>query len=297
MHPGQLAVTPATVRTLLSEQFPGWRDMRIAAVRGAGTVNAIFRLGDQLVARFPLQAGDVAVARRQLEHEASVAEELFGHTPFATPRPVAIGEPGAGYPMPWSIYTWLPGNPATGHNVSSSPEFATDLATFITAVRAMDARGRTFAGTGRGGDLSGHDDWMQESLCNSRGLLDVKTYRQLWAEMRTLPRGDSPDVMTHGDLIAPNVLVGAGRLVGVLDVGGLGAADPALDLVAAWHLLGSGPRRRLRDHLGCDDAEWLRGRAWAFQQAMGAVWYYAESNPSFSESCRLTLQRVAADRG
>ena len=133
--------------------------------------------------------------------------------------------------------------------------------------RDRDTRiARAAAGTGRGGDLSGHDDWMQESLCNSRGLLDVKTYRQLWAEMRTLPRGDSPDVVTHGDLIAPNVLVGAGRLVGVLDVGGLGAADPALDLVAAWHLLDSGPRRRLRDHLGCDDAEWLRGRAWASER-------------------------------
>ena len=47
---------------------------------------------------------------------------------------------------------------------------------------------------------------------------------------------------------------------GVLDVGGLGPADPALDLVSAWHLLEAGPRRLLRDDLGCDDLEWRRGR-------------------------------------
>jgi Phosphotransferase enzyme family len=34
--------------------------------------------------------------------------------------------------------------------------------------------------------------------------------------------------MTHGDLIPGNVLVSNGRLSGIIDVGGLGPADPAL---------------------------------------------------------------------
>jgi hypothetical protein len=29
-------------------------------------------------------------------------------------------------------------------------------------------------------------------------------------------------------------------------------------------------------------AVWERGKAWAFEQAMGAVWHYAESNPAMS---------------
>ena len=86
--------------------------------------------------------------------------------------------------------------------------------------------------------------------------------------------------MTHGDLIPGNVLVSHGRLAGVIDVGGLGPADPALDLVGAWHLLEPGPRQALRADLGSDDLEWARGRAWAFEQAMGAVWYYTGSNPA-----------------
>lgn len=102
--------------------------------------------------------------------------------------------------------------------------------------------------------------------------------------------------MTHGDLIPANVLVGSGRLTGILDVGGLGPADPALDLVSAWHILEVGPRRVLRDDLSCGDLEWERGKALAFAQAMGLVWYYLESNTALSLMGRRTLQRVLADR-
>jgi aminoglycoside phosphotransferase (APT) family kinase protein len=90
------------------------------------------------------------------------------------------------------------------------------------------------------------------------------------------------------------VLVRDGRLTGVIDVGGLRPADPALDLVSAWHLLEAGPRQVLHDDLNCDDLEWGRGKAWAFQQAMGAVWYYVESNPAMSLMGRRTLQRIMA---
>jgi hypothetical protein len=37
--------------------------------------------------------------RRRLEAEAAAARELHGRTRFATPEPVALGEPGPGYPM------------------------------------------------------------------------------------------------------------------------------------------------------------------------------------------------------
>jgi hypothetical protein len=78
----------------------------------------------------------------------------------------------------------------------------------------------------------------------------------------------------------------------VIDVGGLGPADASLDLVAAWHLLEAGPRQAFRDDLECGDLEWARGRAWAFEQAMGLVWYYADSNPDMSRLGRRTLQRL-----
>jgi len=294
MHDGQLAVTPEMVRELVDEQFPSWRSMPVTVVESPGTVNAIFRVGGQLAARFPLRPDDAAAVRRRLESEAAAARELAGRTRFATPEPVAIGEPGAGYPLPWAVQTWLPGVTADDDDPGGSAAFAHDLAEFIGGVRAIGTGGRTFSGRGRGGDLRSHDGWMETCFERSGPLLDVPRLRRLWETMRALPRGAAGDVMSHRDLIPGNVLVSGGRLTGILDVGDLGPADPALDLVAAWHLLEDGPRQALRDDLGCDDLEWERGKAWAFQQAMGLVWYYADSNPAMSRMGRRTLERIQA---
>jgi aminoglycoside phosphotransferase (APT) family kinase protein len=295
MHAGQLSVSPETVRELVDEQFPKWRSLAIQAVDSAGTVNAIFRIGGQFAARFALEPGEPEPMRRRLESEAAAARELAGRTRFATPEPVALGEPGAGYPLPWLAQTWLPGVVATDEDPSESEAFAHDLAEFIEGVRTIGTRGRTFSGHGRGGDLRSHDAWMQTCFGHSRQLLDVPRLRRMWQGMRGLPRSAGADVMSHGDLIPGNVLVCGGRLTAILDVGGLGPADPALDLVAAWHLLEAGPRQVLRDDLGCDDLEWERGKAWAFEQAIGAIWYYIESNPAMSRMGRRTLERIQAD--
>jgi len=294
MHANQLAVPLATVRNLVDEQFPQWRGLPLGEVRSQGTVNALFRAGDKFLARFPLEPGDVGATRRRLQSEAQAARELLGRTRFPTPEPVALGEPGAGYPLPWSVQTWLPGTVATEEDPADSIAFAHDLAEFIHGVRAIDTRGRAFSGRGRGGELRSHDAWMETCFELSEHLLDVPQLRRAWAVMRVLPR-TAPDVMTHGDLIPGNVLVSSGRLAGVIDVGGMGPADPALDLVSAWHLLEAGPRQVLREDLNCDDLEWERGKAWAFEQSMGAVWYYVESNQAMSLMGRRTLQRIMAD--
>ena len=291
MHANQVAISLQIVRDLVDGQFPQWRGLPVRAIGSPGTDNAIFRIGDELAARLPLQPADVTTTRRKLEAEAAAARELAGHTRFATPEPVAIGEPGAGFPLPWSVQTWLPGTTATDEDPGQSVAFAHDLAEFIHGVRALDTRGRTFSGQGRGGDLLRHDEWMQTCLERSEGLLDVPLLRCLWGELRGLPR-IADDVMNHKDLIPGNVLVTDGRLAGVLDVGGLGPADPALDLVAAWHLLETGPRQALRAGLRSDALEWERGKAWAFQQAMGLVWYYAETNPVMSRLGRRTIERI-----
>jgi aminoglycoside phosphotransferase (APT) family kinase protein len=294
MHADQLAVTVAMVRELVGKQFPDWRELPVSGFASSGTVNGIFRIGADLAARFPLHPGDVGSTRRWLESEASAARELLGRTRFATPEVVAIGEPGAGYPLPWSVQTWLPGVVAADDDPGGSVAFAHDLAEFISGVRSIDTLGRTFHGTNRGGDLRRHDAWMESCFERSEGLLDVPRLRRMWGAMRTLPR-TAPDAMTHGDLIPANVLVRDGRLTGVIDVGGLGPADPALDLVSAWHLLETAPRQALRTDLGCDDLDWERGKAWAFEQAVGLVWYYRETNPAMSRMGRRTLERIMTD--
>jgi len=294
MHEGQLDITVDALRDLLRGQFPEWAALPTRRIRSEGTVNAIFRIGDGLAARLPLLPGDADATRERLSSEADASRELGAHTRFSVPEPVAIGEPGAGYPLPWSIQTWIPGVTASRDDPSESVSFAHDLAEFIAEVRAIDVRGRTFTGSGRGGDLRSHDQWMDVCFDNSADLFDVTRLRRVWARMRRLPR-ESADVMTHGDLTPGNVLVLGDRLAGILDAGGLGPADPALELVGAWHLLGDGPRRVLRTDLGCDDLEWERGKAWAFQQAMGAAWYYLDSNEPMSRMGVRTMERILMD--
>jgi aminoglycoside phosphotransferase (APT) family kinase protein len=293
MHDDQLDIDDDVVRRLIADQFPAWSAEPLVRVPGSGTVNAIFRIGDALAARFPLRGSDAATAAR-LRTEAAAMEELAEVSPFPVPRHVALGRPGGGYPLPWSVQTWLDGVIATPDSVSASDSFVRDLAEFIAALRAADTRGRRFAGGGRGGDLRTHDDWVAECIRESAADFDAAALTRLWGGFRELPR-TSPDAMVHGDLIPANVLVREGRLAGVLDGGGFGPADPALELVCAWHLLDLERRAVLRATLDVDDVEWKRGAAWAFQQAMGLVWYYRESNPVMRDLGRSTLGRILAD--
>jgi aminoglycoside phosphotransferase (APT) family kinase protein len=194
------------------------------------------------------------------------------------------------------VQTYLVGSVASELDPSGSTRFARDLARFIAAIQTADTGGARFQGDGRGEDLLAHDEWVEDCFDRSEHLLDVPPLRLLWSRFRSLPRED-PDKMTHGDLISGNVLVAHDRLVGVIDVGGFGPADPALDLMGAWNLCESGPRQALRRMLGCDDLQWERGKAWAFEQAMGAVWYYVDSNPTMSRMAARTLDRILHSPG
>jgi aminoglycoside phosphotransferase (APT) family kinase protein len=278
MHEGQLKVSGQTARSLVDEQLPQWKHLPLRRLASAATVNTIFRLGDDLTVRFPLLGQEPEQVRAALQAEAVASSEFAAVSLVPAPEPVALCDPGHGYPLPWSVQTWVSGQDATNEDPADSVEFANDLAGLLIALRAADTRGRRFTGTGRGGHLPDHDAWMEVCFSRSEGLLEVRRLRSLWGDLRCLPERDE-DVMTHGDLTPPNVLVQRARLAGVLDTGGFAVADPALDLVSVWHLLNESMRDRVRQRLGCGDVSWLRGMAWAFQQAMGLVWYYAQTNP------------------
>ncbi|SFS06893.1 Predicted kinase, aminoglycoside phosphotransferase (APT) family [Microbacterium sp. cf046] len=294
MHDDQLHIDLGIARRLIVEQLPECRDLPVTALAGSGTVNAIFRIGDDLTARFPLQGLDAAEVESHLEREAAALGEFRRVCPFPAPRPLMICSGGHGYPLPWSVQTWVPGEIASPRGLSGSLEFAEDLVRLIQAMRDADVAGRVFSGEGRGGVLRDGDEWVAECLRRSTGLVDVDRIGALWARLRELPYADTL-VMSHRDLIPANLLVGDGRLVGVLDGGGYCPADPALDLVAGWHLLDDGPRAALRDRLGSGRVEWFRGAGWALQQAMGLIWYYADTNPTMAELGRSTVARLMAD--
>ncbi len=294
MHDDEIEISAGIVSELVRSQFPQWAHQPVRRVRSGGTVNAIFRIGDALAARFPIRPAEPDEVRELLEAEARAGKAFARHSTVPSPVPVTIGEPGPRYPLPWSVQTWLPGTVASETDPSASIPFARDLAHLVATLRTADTGGRRCERGRRGGDLHDHDQWVQTCLQRSGHLLDVDRLGALWGSYRELPRG-APDVMTHGDLTPLNMLVTGGRLVGVLDCGGFGPADPSLDVVAAWHLLDDDPRAAFREDLRCDELEWERSKAWALEQSLGAVWYYIETNPAMSRMGRRTIDRIITD--
>lgn len=293
MHEDQIDVGEQQVVALVAEQIPELAGMEVVRVRGSGTVHAIFRVGDAVTARFPLRAERPDRIAERLRLDAAASLEFHDVAGVAAPRPLGIWRPGHGYPSPWMTQSWVPGTIAGPTTHQHDAALADDLVELVSRLRDAPVRGRRFTGSGRGGHLPDHDAWVAECITESEGLLDTAAMRALWSRSRSLPRED-PDRMCHGDLIPANLLVAGGRLAGVLDSGGFAAADPALDLVAAWHLFEEAPRERIRRALGCSDLQWERGAAWAFQQALGAYWYYLRTNAAMAEMGRTTLSRLAA---
>lgn len=291
MHDGQLAVDEELAGALVTREFPHLAGAPVHAVRGAGTVNAIFRIGADAAARFPL----ASVSAAELETEAAALAELSAVSPFPSPVPLGVREGDERYPSAWSLQTWLPGEVADPFRAARSGSFAADLSELILALREVPVGSRVFDGRGRGGEPADHGEWMSYCLAQSAGLMDIESVGAAWAALCSVPAaGDH--VMSHRDLIPANLLIAEGRLVGVLDGGSFGPADRSLDLVCAWHLLEAGPRRKLREAIGASEDEWRRGAAWALQQAMGLVWYYERSNPIMAELGRSTVARVLSDR-
>ena len=87
-------------RRLVDSQFPQWAGLPVVPVEVGGWDNRTFRLGDELTVRLP--SGDwYALA---VDKEQRWLPILAPRLPLPVPTPVGWGEPGLGYPYPWSVY-------------------------------------------------------------------------------------------------------------------------------------------------------------------------------------------------
>ena len=167
------------VRKLIAAQFPRWNGQAIARWPSGGTVNAMFRLGDDMVVRLPLTAGgakDVALEQEWLPRIAS-------RLPTAIPEVLGAGRPTEGYPWPWSVYRWLPGeNPREGTPVP--------LAEFVLAMRSLPLTRRA-PEAHRGGPLAGSTPrpGRRSSTCaRSRRRTSTATPSSPFGRRRCAPR-------------------------------------------------------------------------------------------------------------
>jgi aminoglycoside phosphotransferase (APT) family kinase protein len=278
------------VRRLIAEQFPQWAELPLARFPSGGTVNAVFRLGDEMAVRLPLARGGVADVALEREWLPRLAPLL----PTPVPEVLGAGEPAEGYPWPWSVYRWLPGeNPEAG-TLSAPIPLAGDLAAFVTAVRGVTLPGAPQAH--RGGPVASLDVETRAAIEQLRAIpqegIDCDAVAAVWQEGLRAPDWDGPPVWLHADLMPGNLLVTGGRLSSVIDFGCMGVGDPACDLFPAWNLLPAEARQAFREALGVDDATWLRGRARTLSQAVIALPYYRETNAAMAGNARYVIREV-----
>jgi aminoglycoside phosphotransferase (APT) family kinase protein len=295
MHPDEVETDATLVRRLLAEQFPDWADLPIESVEPRGTDNALYRLGDDLVARLPSRGRTV----QTLVKEREWLPRLAPHMPLEVPIPLAVGAPAEGYPWTWSIYRWLEGENATDSRIADLGEAATDLARFLRALQRIDASGGPPPGEhnfDRGAPLETRDEQVRSAIVALRQGIDVDAATGVWEQALRAPEWDRPPVWVHGDLDARNLLVKEGRLRAVVDFGCLGVGDPAYDVGIAWKILSAETRDLFRSALAVDDATWTRARGLVLSQALGAPTYYTvETNPVLVTEARRWLENVLAD--
>ncbi len=290
MHADEVGTDVALVRRLLAGQFPHWATLPVDPVASYGTDHDIYRLGDHLAARLPR----IGWATEQAAKEAEWLPKLAPLLPLAVPLQLAMGHPAEGYPFPWSVYSWLPGENATG-TIDDLDQAAVDLASFVNALRRVDTTGaHPRPPHGRGGPLAEGDEEVRRSVARLGARIDGDATLRSWEESLRAPAYDGREVWVHGDLLPGNLLVVDGRLSAVIDFGGLNVGDPACDLQPAWNVFAGRSRLRFRAELEADDASWLRGRGWALSQAVSALAYYWDTNPGMIRQAAHALAQVVA---
>jgi aminoglycoside phosphotransferase (APT) family kinase protein len=307
LHSDEIPIDVDLVRDLVRRAMPEYADAPVRRLASSGSTNALFRLGEELLLRFPRQPGGSAT----ISKEATWLPVLGPRLPIAVPDVLAVFEPGPEYPERWSVVRWIDGD----HPEVVDPETSVDprradlarrLAAVLGAFKQTEVPAEAVSDPVlqwyRGAPLATMDQVTRENIGRCRSLgdfeFDLEAAERIWDEAMKLP--GAADRTTprwyHGDLAAENLLVQEGRLAAVLDFGALSVGDPTVDLVAAWEVLDPPAREVFRSQLGVDDATWLRGRAWALSIAL-MIWYYWTTLPERRASRMAVGRNILADAG
>lgn len=257
----------ALARRLVATQFPGWADLPVSEVSPQGHDNRSFRLGDDLVVRLPSAARYAGQPAKEAEWLPRLAPRL----PFPVPEVVAQGQPGEGYPYPWSVRRWIEGRPVTAEDPLTP--LARDLARFLRVLQSLPTAGGPAAGEQnfhRGGDLLVCDDETRSLIERLADRYDAAELEAIWDRALASSWQHAP-VWVHGDIAANNLLVRDGALAAVIDFGSSGVGDPSSDLVITWTLFEGESRAAFRLAMPYDAETWERAAGWALWKALLTV--------------------------
>ncbi|WFE91580.1 aminoglycoside phosphotransferase family protein [Roseibium porphyridii] len=278
------------LRQLLDEHAPQWSGLKVRPVASGGTDNALYRIGEERVARLPKRASAVGL----LQKEADWLPRLSG---LALNVPVVRfrKRPGAGCEHGFAIYDWIEGVQATPDALVDQEQAARDLAVFLKGLQGVLTDGAPHAGESnhkRGAALEELTDFVLSCIDVLADEIDAGKARSFW-QMALQTPFEGPAKWLHGDLKADNLIASEGRLTAVIDWGLTAVGDPAADFAAAWSWVLPASRETFRETAGVSDPDWCRARAWALHNAVIALSYYrGRSHEGLCRQSRQTLSRL-----
>lgn len=289
-HP---SINETLVQSLISTQFPQWKNFPIIPIVPGGWDNRTFRLGKDMVVRMP----SAKRYANSIKKEQKWLPKLAPFLPLSIPQPLALGKPGKGYPYNWSTYRWLNGETVQQQLVNDYRKFAISLAEFLNALENIDSTSGPVPGKHnfyRGGSIKIYDSEIRKAISLLERKINTKAVIEIW-EIALGTSWNKPPVWVHGDISVNNLLVNEGQLSAVIDFGQLAVGDPACDLTIAWTFLKGESRQAFRSILSLDSGTWARGCAWTLWKALIIASGLSKTNTSESKRCWLTINEVIKD--
>lgn len=291
---------PDLVVRLLREQAPQLADQPVRPSPASGSSNWVFRLGDTRAVRLP-RSDDY---ERDLLTEVTWLPRLGPALSVSVPEVELAGEPSEVFPRAWAVVSWVPGELPVDLDDAQQGALAASLGQFVQSLHTVDVTGVPVGGE-HWGYRAGEpvtdtiDSWADDVASDLSDLFQPGQVREAWRRLRDVPPASTPPCWIHTDLSAENLLIGPdGRLTGVIDFGGLGVGDRAVDLLYAWSMFDAPARDVLRAAAGADDATWTRARAWAFVgPGLLTIEHYRGTMPERTRHLTAMVETIAADVG
>jgi len=119
------------------------------------------------------------------------------------------------------------------------------------------------------GALTTDDIETRQAIAVLKDKVDGRLATEVW-ELALETTWQASPVWVHGDISAGDLLVQDGKLIAVIDFGGMAIGDPACDLVIAWKFFEGKSREVFRSIFPLDAGTWAHGRGWAlgFRKAL-----------------------------
>lgn len=291
LHDDEFPIDDGLVSDLVRAQAPQWSSDRLRRLETSGTVNVVYRLGDDRVVRLPRSPDHATGPQREARWMPRFSTEL----PLRVPAHLVLGEPTERYPMHWSILEWIDGTVADETSLTDLDRAAVLLGATVTAMRRVPTAGAPAGGNYRAFGLAKVDQTFRSFVERLPEDLDRSAVIRVWDSCLAAQTWTGPPTWLHSDLRGDNLIARAGEIVAVIDWEGCTVGDPSADLLAAWWLFDGDSRETFRRAVSQATAsDWERAKGWALHMAVLAIPYYADTNPGFVGQARRALAEILA---